>query len=120
MESKEFEEEKKENDKTKVIVNPSEALQQKKVKYNNIGEEGCEINPKDQDISLICCRIGKITNLENCTMLRTLSLRQNLIEKIEGLNNLVLLEELELYDNRLKKIENIENLVNLRSIYRKN
>lgn len=102
------------NEINKIIVKPSEALQQKKIKYQVIGQEGCEINPKDEDISLIAQRIGAIKNLENCTKLRILSLRQNLIEKIEGIENLVLLEELELYDNRLKKIENIEKLVNLR------
>ena len=107
------EEEEKDN-RTKVVVKPSESLQHKKIKYQTIGEESCEIDKNDEDISLIGRRIGTITNLDLCSKLRVLSLRQNLIEKIEGLENLILLEELELYDNRLKKIENIGHLVNLR------
>jgi len=114
---KEKKEEEKGDNMTKVIVNPSENLQRQKIKYQNIGEEGCEIDSNEEDISLIGRRIGEIKNLNFCNKLRILSLRQNLIEKIEGLENLILLEELELYDNRLKKIENIEQLVNLRLVF---
>ena len=108
------EEEEKGNSFTKVVVNPHESLQKQKVKFANIGEEGCEVDFNDEELSLIGRRIGQIKNLNPCSKLRVLSLRQNLIEKIEGLENLCFLEELELYDNRLKKIENIGHLVNLR------
>ena len=110
------EEEEEKDTHNMIVVKPSENLQNKKIKYQTIGEEGCEIDVNDEDISLISRRIGSIKNLDLCSKLKVLSLRQNLIEKIEGLENLIFLEELELYDNRLKKIENIGFLVNLRCL----
>ncbi|KAF4076264.1 hypothetical protein AMELA_G00212510 [Ameiurus melas] len=62
------------------------------------------LDPNEEDVDLVHCRIGKIEGLEVLQKAKTLSLRQNLIKNIENLESLVSLKELDLYDNQIRKL----------------
>eukprot|EP00833_Pecoramyces_ruminatium_P018145 jgi/Orpsp1_1/1192177/evm.model.d7180000091144.1 len=74
-----------------------------------------DVSPDTEDLDLTHTQISDLEkiNVNRFTLLKTLSLRQNVITKISGLDKLVNLEELDLYDNRIKHIENLDTLVNL-------
>ena len=55
-----------------------------------IGGPTLPVNDEDEEIYFLAHRINKIQNLLNCTNLKKLCLRQNLIPKIEGLENDIL------------------------------
>ncbi|XP_036841668.1 protein phosphatase 1 regulatory subunit 7 isoform X2 [Oncorhynchus mykiss] len=71
------------------------------------------LDPEEEDVDLVHCRIGKIEGLEVLRKAKTLSLRQNLIKNIENLETLVTLKELDLYDNQIRKLENLQTLTEL-------
>jgi protein phosphatase 1 regulatory subunit 7 len=83
-----------------------------------ITEEVKELGPEfladvsldSEDLDLTHTQISNLDkiNINRFTLLKTLSLRQNVITKISGLDKLVNLEELDLYDNRIKHIENLD------------
>ncbi|KAG7272484.1 hypothetical protein CRUP_005956 [Coryphaenoides rupestris] len=74
------------------------------------------LDPDEEDVDLVHCRIGKIEGLEVLQKAKTLSLRQNLIKNIENLDGLRSLQELDLYDNQIRKLENLQNLSELEQL----
>nr|XP_049604315.1 protein phosphatase 1 regulatory subunit 7 isoform X4 [Syngnathus scovelli] len=74
------------------------------------------LDPEEEDVDLVHCRIGKIEGLEVLQKAKTLSLRQNLIKKIENLDSLNSLRELDLYDNQIRKLENLNKLTQLEQL----
>jgi Leucine-rich repeat (LRR) protein len=81
-----------------------------------LGDETHPISSDDEVIEYIGSRIRALENLENCTALRKLLLRRNVIKKIENISHLTELEELELYDNQIKVIEGLETLKKLKTL----
>ncbi|NP_001278427.1 protein phosphatase 1 regulatory subunit 7 isoform 2 [Danio rerio] len=74
------------------------------------------LDPEEEDVDLVHCRIGKIEGLEVLLKAKTISLRQNLIKRIENLESLVSLRELDLYDNQIRKLENLQALTELEQL----
>uniref|UniRef100_A0A3Q2YYG9 Protein phosphatase 1 regulatory subunit 7 n=1 Tax=Hippocampus comes TaxID=109280 RepID=A0A3Q2YYG9_HIPCM len=74
------------------------------------------LDPEEEDVDLVHCRIGKIEGLGVLQKAKTLSLRQNLIKKIENLDSLSSLRELDLYDNQIRKLENLNKLTQLEQL----
>uniref|UniRef100_A0A672QY31 Protein phosphatase 1 regulatory subunit 7 n=1 Tax=Sinocyclocheilus grahami TaxID=75366 RepID=A0A672QY31_SINGR len=74
------------------------------------------LDPDEEDVDLVHCRIGKIEGLEVLRKAKTISLRQNLIKHIENLDSLVSLRELDLYDNQIRKLENLQALTELEQL----
>ncbi|KAF3858246.1 hypothetical protein F7725_011447 [Dissostichus mawsoni] len=74
------------------------------------------LDPEEEDVDLVHCRIGNIEGLEVLQKCKTLSLRQNLIKKIENLDSLRSLRELDLYDNQIRKLENLQNLTEIEKV----
>ncbi|MBN3314674.1 PP1R7 phosphatase, partial [Atractosteus spatula] len=71
------------------------------------------LDPEEEDVDLVHCRIGKIEGLEILKKAKTISLRQNLIKQIENLESLSGLRELDLYDNQIHKLENLQALTEM-------
>lgn len=84
------------------------------IAYDYMGQDNLLIED-DAEVVDFCMqyRIPKIEGLTNCTNLKKLGLRKNLVKKIEGIENCTQLIELELYDNKISKIENLNHLSNL-------
>lgn len=81
------------------------------IAFTYMASEACPIDPSDEVVDFCMqYRIPKIEGLTECTNLKRLGLRKNLVEKIEGIENCTQLVELELYDNRINKIENLNHL----------
>lgn len=62
------------------------------------------------------CRISRIQNLDRCTSLRRLVLRQNLITELRGLETLSELEEIDLYLNHIREISGLEHKPKLKRL----
>ncbi|KAI2667450.1 hypothetical protein H4Q32_003931 [Labeo rohita] len=78
------------------------------------------LDPDEEDVDLVHCRIGKIEGLENLdslVSLRELDLYDNQIRKLENLQALTELEQLDVSFNLLRKIEGLECLTKIKKLF---
>uniref|UniRef100_A0A8C2E5Q0 Protein phosphatase 1, regulatory (inhibitor) subunit 7 n=1 Tax=Cyprinus carpio TaxID=7962 RepID=A0A8C2E5Q0_CYPCA len=91
------------------------------------------LDPDEEDVDLVHCRIGKIEGLEVLRKAKTISLRQNLIKRIENLDSLVSLiiksnfllikesekikMQLDVSFNLLRKIEGLDCLTKIKKLF---
>lgn len=101
-----------------VIVNTSQASideveQEEPSKDLDYVELVSEIPLSETELDFVNFRLRRCNFLMQFAGLKSLCMRQNLIEEINGLEELVALENLDLYDNRISKIQGLNSLTRL-------